>query len=279
MPRKEDDNFGVCKLTGETGRFVKSHILPRALTKPSQPGAAIIGAQRGVRPSRYWDSWYDDRLVILRGENILAFLDDWAIRVLRSRHLVWSSWGGSELRVDDHIRSGDSAFGLRMVAGLDASRLRLFFLSLLWRAAASSRPEFDEVALPSEDVAELGRRIVDGDPGSLDFYPMSLVQLSTMGPPHNMAPIIRTTELPATAEHPELKLPHCRFYLEGLVAHFYLPPLAHQARQAMGGMILGAGEKLGVVTVPYEASYQDKALRQGMFEVERDWPDVLKRLL
>ena len=279
MPRKPNSKVGVCKLTGETGRFVKSHILPRALTKPSRPGAPIVGAQRGTRPTRYWDSWYDDRLVILRGEKILAALDDWAIRVLRSRQLIWSSWSGLELRAEDHKRIGDSPYGIRTVSGFDTSRMRLFFLSLLWRAAASSRQEFHETSLPPENLAELRQRIIEGDPGSLDFYPISLVQLSTVGPPHNMAPIIRTTEVPASGDHPEQKFPHYRFYIEGLVAHIYVPPQSHQARKSFGGLILGARDELGIVTVTYEASYQDRALRQAIFEVERDWPEALAKLL
>lgn len=45
--------------------------------------------------------------------------------------------------------------------GLDAARLRLFFLSLLWRAAASTRGEFAAITLPPDDLEHL-RRIVLG---------------------------------------------------------------------------------------------------------------------
>lgn len=37
-------------------------------------------------------------------------------------------------------------WGIRKIEGIDGSRLRLFFISLLWRAAVSEMVEFREVA-------------------------------------------------------------------------------------------------------------------------------------
>jgi hypothetical protein len=70
---------GVCKLTGNSGKFVRSHLIPKALTRPSVAGGYFISAGPGIRPKKSWSSWYDEELVIRKGERILADYDDWAI--------------------------------------------------------------------------------------------------------------------------------------------------------------------------------------------------------
>ena len=87
-------------------------------------------------------SWYDTALVTSPGEEILRGLDDWAIRELRQHKLIWSSWGTDiELNTADHVQLPLDAmgWGCREIEVSEPARLRLFFLSLLWRAAASSR--------------------------------------------------------------------------------------------------------------------------------------------
>jgi hypothetical protein len=83
---------GICKLTGEKGKFVKSHIIPAALTTPEGTGPLTQGG-RGRPPIRRWSSWYDPCLVTQAGEAILAEYDNWAIQELRKNKLIWSSWG------------------------------------------------------------------------------------------------------------------------------------------------------------------------------------------
>ena len=188
MPTKgRKKAVGICALTGRSGEFVKSHILPRALTKPSRPGSPIIEAGNGKRPSRQWDSWYDDRLVILYGEKILAALDNWAIPVLRDRELVWSGWKSPDFPKEGHQPFTGTPHGMRSVTGLDTDRLRLFFLSLLWRAAASTKPQFKDIQLPANYLSELGRMLVEGDPGKTTYFPIELFQLSTISAQFNRA--------------------------------------------------------------------------------------------
>jgi hypothetical protein len=64
--------FGICKLTGKSGKFVKSHLIPQAFTKPSVPGNFFITGGQGRRPKSNWSSWYDEQLVVQEGEDILS---------------------------------------------------------------------------------------------------------------------------------------------------------------------------------------------------------------
>ncbi|KVD59127.1 hypothetical protein [Burkholderia ubonensis] len=72
--------FGTCALTGEYGQFVKSHLIPRALTRLSRTGEKFIQSGIGERMARVPDSWYDLKLVVRLGEDILADIDDVGIK-------------------------------------------------------------------------------------------------------------------------------------------------------------------------------------------------------
>jgi hypothetical protein len=65
--------FGTCALTGDQGPFVKSHLIPRALTRLSRTSEKFI--QSGIGEPMVWipDSWYDLKLVS-RVRNSLPYL-------------------------------------------------------------------------------------------------------------------------------------------------------------------------------------------------------------
>ena len=123
-----------------------SHIIPEALTRPSVRGSPLLQYGDGAHPTRRWSSWYDPQLVTAEGEKYLSDLDTWAIAQLREHKLVWSGWG-TETDLGMHHTPINNIFGIRKIEGIDTKRLRLFFLSLLWRAAASSRYEFKEISV------------------------------------------------------------------------------------------------------------------------------------
>lgn len=78
---------GICKLTGKNGRFVRSHLLPKALTRPSIRSSHFIQSGHGSPPRIRWDSWYDDELVTREGEDSLTRYDTWAIQELSQLEL------------------------------------------------------------------------------------------------------------------------------------------------------------------------------------------------
>jgi hypothetical protein len=150
----------------------------------------------GRRPGKRWSSWYDEELVVQDGEDILSRLDNWAIVTLRAHRLVWSGWGAETYVPVRRMPPKLGRLTYRTVSGIDLQRLRLFFLILLWRAAATTRPEFAEIVLPAADLNKLGRMVIENNSKPVDFYPMALVQLSTRGPPHNLSPIAEQKPIP-----------------------------------------------------------------------------------
>ena len=183
--------YGVCKLTGRSGKFVKSHLLPRALTRPNVAGEYFISGGQGRRPKKSWTSWYDEELVIKKGEDILADYDNWAIAELRRLELVWSGWGTKSsfpLETPEWFDPQPEGFGLRQVECSNPDKLRLFFLSLLWRAAATTLPEFGDINLEPEELELLRTMVLNRDPQPLNFCPTMLLQICSKELPHNLGP-------------------------------------------------------------------------------------------
>jgi hypothetical protein len=107
--------IGVCKLTGSTGELIRSHLIPRALTKPEELGAGLLQAGKGQRPVRRRSSWYDPELVTEEGERFLSALDDWAVEFLRAQKLVWSGWGPMQALGELQAVVPFSPYGIRRI--------------------------------------------------------------------------------------------------------------------------------------------------------------------
>jgi hypothetical protein len=256
--------YGVCALTGVRGTFVKSHVIPRALTRiepASNPFVLINGDQ--ARPLLWWDSWIDRRLVTRAGEDILCDYDNWGIATLRRHHLIWSSWGAFVQVPPPHDQQDQNPFfGIRVFEDIDPTHWRLFFASLLWRAAATALPHFNEIIMPPADLEVLGRSLLTRTPLGDDFYPVALTQLSTRGQDHIRAPLKKEMLIFDDAGNPLGTTPIFRFYFDGLTAQFRIP--GNLPLQPLGPSGVGNEARFAVVTVPFETSRQRMDLEQNL---------------
>lgn len=253
--------YGKCKLTGHEGKLVASHLIPRAFTRPEQPGLPFLQSGSGKRVIRRWDSWYDRELVTRRGEDVLERYDTWAVAFLRRQLLVWSGWDHDAVDLGErHKTIEGSPWGVRVVEVEQPELLRLFFLSLLWRAAASGLVEFSEVAVPPPHLETLRELVSSGNVGRPDFYPVSLTQLSTRGRVHNMAPIVQLIRQPKFESVTAREIPTFRFYFDGLVAHVARQDCDEGWAASMGPLVVGNEHNLTVSTVTYETSFQKENL-------------------
>jgi hypothetical protein len=254
----------LCKLTRKPGKFIASHLIPQAFTRPPA-GEGFISGGEGSRPKRSWSSWYDRRLVIRKGEKVLADYDNWAVRELRRLELVWSGWGRKTcLPIEDYSGSKQAEYGLRQLECADPDKLRLFFLSLLWRAAATELPEFHAVRVPLDDLERLRRMLVDGDPRPLDFYPTSLLQIVSRGDSHNLAPIAQDLGSPNNFDS-NRTFRTFRFYFDGLIAHIYRHPRPELIYE-LGQHLVGYSTKLLVKTQKWKKSFQFANMKQHIAE-------------
>ncbi len=219
---KNNKAYGICALTRTTGAFVKSHIIPLALTRLSRTGEKHIEAEIGQRIKHRANSWYDNALVTRAGEDVLADIDAKAIELLRKYKLVWSGWGRDEQLIAGSYL-GEDEVGCRGVAIQDAEALQLFYLSIVWRAAASKRPEFRNINLPSSELEDIRCRVILKDPGRFQDYPVQLFQIGSTGVAHNRVPLLETKEVADSVASPKETIDYVRIYFDGLVSHVHLP--------------------------------------------------------
>lgn len=268
--------FGICRLTGEHGRFVKAHIIPRALAPPAAGGEAFAQIGQRSRPTRRRDSWYDQHLVTRQGEDILTSYDTWAIAELRRLKLVWRSWGPMHaLATADFHPIPNTPWGGRTVEFIDPLRMRIFLLSLLWRAAASDLPDMREASLRASDLRRLRRTIVSGSPPAPSFIPISLVQLSSIGNMHNHGPIKQTKPIPKVGSDPGWHESIIRMYFDGLIVHYHIEG-DQRTVEGLGPMVVGRKSTL-ITTIEYEKSWQLENLRNCFADAEHEFPGAITR--
>lgn len=269
---------GQCRLTGQIGLFVASHIIPKSLTRPSAPGRPFIQAGKGTRPVRRFDSWFDPALVIREGEDILAAIDGRGVDLLRRHRLVWSSWIADDELLSGLLLDEESGRGLRIIPSVDLTTLRIFLLSILWRAAESDREEFKEIVLPGMHRERLRKMILTGDPQPLDWYSTVLIQISSRGPNHNLSPLSMDMPIQDEAGNETGTLPSFRFYFDGLVVHFMRPPVGDIPMRTEPAPLTTIEGELAVLTVRAENSYQIRNLDQAIAEAEVEWPEEIEVL-
>jgi hypothetical protein len=187
--------------------------------------------------------------------------------------LVWSGWGAKTALPDSSwirptssipvVAEWSAAGRLRVVECADPEKLRLFFLSLLWRAAATTHPDFRDVALDVDDLEPLRTMVLSANPRPLDFYPTMLLQIVTRGWPHNLGSIAIAT-------------PNAyRFYFDGLCA--YMLRGLHDGVETRKSVV-GAAPQLVVQTQTFEESWQRANMIEHHVEATLQWPEVVKKL-
>lgn len=251
---------GKCALTLKEGSFVESHIIPRALTQTINKEAGFVQVGGDAKGKKRWSSWYDNKLCTAEGEKFLSDLDDWAIKFLRSKRMVWSGWGPLQ-KLDDHALTGP--YGVKTVEVYDPDRLRLFMISLLWRAAATRLQEFKDISVPEKDLETMRLAIINNILPPIEFYPASLSQLRTIGVKHNQSPTSATKIIPDLGQEYPKDVPIFRFYFDGLIIHFHNTSLDTNA-QTLGPLIVGNEKSLTVSTIDFEASLQRENLLNFM---------------
>lgn len=252
--RKNIVSKGLCKLTLKEGNYVESHILPRALTMLNRRGEKAIQKEEGVSGKLRFQGWYDNQICIADGEKILSDIDNKAIKILRKNQLVWSGWPTMlHSLTDDKIKLDEAqGLGYRLLTGLDWKALKLFFLSILWRAAVSEREDMKFVRLSTDMIEALRIALINKDPLSVNEFPVRLYQLVTRGAAHNRTPIIEDFEI-SVPPFQFRKYKVCRIYLDGLIAHITLDPDDYLI-STLKGVFLGVNDQTFIFAHKFENS-------------------------
>lgn len=248
--------LGKCLLTGSRGKFVKSHIIPKALTRLDIKGAPFLQGGSGIKLTRRYDSWYDQSIVTRKGEDILEKIDSFGIDFLRSQKLVWSGWGPRQDVFDCTDRIEGSPYGVRLVHCTAPVELRRFFLSILWRSAVSSLFEMSEVTISESNIKKISDFIQGGDAPPVDFFPISLTQISTMGKRHNQTPFRFMKKVPAVDGRAPKEFEAFRFYFDGLIVHIHNYSSDDGYSKEIESILVGNSSVFYIPTIEYNASFQ-----------------------
>ncbi len=261
--------YGTCKLTGQQGKLVRSHLLPKAVTRTPTAGEPRVEAGEGMdTPRRRFDSWYDKNLVTRDGEDILAKYDDRGISILRSLGLVWSS-DRLLCPPSEFLKPMNPDWHIGQLPYSDTQRkwLRLFFLSLLWRAAATDHIAFAPVILQEDKLERLKEALLHPASDDKMLFPTTLVHLHTRGGWHNNSPTYRE-------EGDGFRF--FRFYFDGLIALIHIVP---PTSDDLSSLAVGNGPELVFMSRPFEGSHQEERINTLMLETLLNHPETVESLL
>ncbi len=151
----------ICRFCGINEASVQAHIVPqsfiRAHSVEGEPN--YILSNREGHSRRTWTGVYDDALVCATCESGFNEFDRYGHQFFHAEQLTPIIFDG-ELFAWEHLEA-------------DGAKLKLFVLSILWRASASSRQEVRAVDLGRWERS-VKKMIETNDPGTPDCFPVVL---------------------------------------------------------------------------------------------------------
>lgn len=150
----------TCRLCLAISKLQESHIIPRSIIK-------LIRDE--TLDNRFYELNYNLYKTIQDGPKEYLLCNDCEQKI-----------GRYEKYFKESIHLGRHGIEIRhnqqraIVNNLDYCRLKLFFLSLLWRMSISSRPEFENVYI-GDNEETIRKMIVTEEPGNSSEYPVNAI--------------------------------------------------------------------------------------------------------
>ena len=189
----------VCRLCEMERRLIKAHIIPEGFFRSIRDasGALEVHSNKlGAYPKRAPIGVYDKSILCRPCDNIFSPWDKHAQDVLLR-----------DFSDEMAIYHGRTKIGW-VISRFDYRLLKLFFLSLLWRASVSTQDFYRRVSIgPFEQ--ELRMMIAAADPGAPDTFAVTLARFDEPAYTAMLDP------------HPDRydSINYFRFYLAGFVAY------------------------------------------------------------
>lgn len=154
----------TCKLTGDVGKGVRAHIIPKSFYNLdySQPiPLHILTNSDSGYDGKSFTGIYDSTIVTEKGERVFTGWDDYAHQLLVADR-------------DKLVEKRDRGEVLCLLAPqYRYDQLKLFVLSVLWRASVSKQPFFSRVHLgPHEETIRTA--LLAGNAGDENFFSVTL---------------------------------------------------------------------------------------------------------
>jgi len=161
----------ICRLCGLKKQLIKAHIIPRKLYEPIReasigeppsdqvPRMYVVGTEQ--KPKQFQSGIYDPSILCKECDGDLIG--------------VWDNYGQTFLLnpsfSENHLFDNLAKPAVYRIEEFDYKQLKLFFMSILWRAAITSDLFFDQIKLGSWEE-KLRKMILAQEPGSKDDFPV-----------------------------------------------------------------------------------------------------------
>jgi hypothetical protein len=150
----------TCKLCGLEKKLIEAHVIPRSFHRidpDDKTPTRLVTSVEGRYTQKVPKGVYDDSIVCEDCERRFSSWDDYGDEIFLK------SWGKFE-----KIMHGDEEIGYGLPE-YDYPRLKMFFLSVLWRASVSNHVMFANVDLGPRELI-LRESIWNSDPGDVDHF-------------------------------------------------------------------------------------------------------------
>ena len=188
-----------CKFCGNERILIKAHIIPASFFRRIKQGTKaleMITNRAGEYTKKAPIGVYDKTIICSKCESIWQEWDTYAQQLLADEPL------NGRARYHNNEKIG------YVVDNFEYKKLKLFFISMVWRASVSSHQFYSKVSLGQfEDIAK--QHIEKSDPGGSEDFSVTLAKFDH--------PLAKSTLDPHDDKHSDVN--YVRFYLAGYIAY------------------------------------------------------------
>jgi len=160
-------SIGTCKLCNQVKKLVKAHIIPRSfeLRAKGVSKSLLEARQYDVKTVKIWQNGvWDDKILCAACEDRFKLWDDYGFKILGNPP-------GNNV-----LPRNEAELESFILKDIDYALLKLFILSVLWRASVSSQPFFSKIRLGKHEAA-IADMIRNQNPGSYDQFAVIIGRL------------------------------------------------------------------------------------------------------
>ncbi|MBU2875046.1 hypothetical protein KO508_13640 [Marinobacter salexigens] len=237
-----------CRMCGEDRKLIEAHIIPRSFYEPLKENGQIpriITDKAGVYPKRSQTGAYDKEIVCENCEQMFSPWDDYGYNFLFQ-----------ELDEANYISDGGRAVAYNF-GKCDVEKLKLFFLSVLWRASVSKHDIFHDVQLgPFEE--KLRALLLSGDSGDNSEF---AIALSKFDAPANKTGILAPDRTRYNGVN------HYRFYMAGYMAAIKVSK--SRSSETFEKLYFSPGKNVYCIIREFDKSGEYKALINAVLNADK----------
>lgn len=225
-----------CRLCNVDKPLIDAHIIPRSIYEEAKDGRdthlIVVQNKPGTYPKKLPIGFYDNSILCSECDGRLGRFDEYG------KKFIFGLEHNSE-----PVKSPDGKLVALKATNFDYTKLRLFFLSVLWRASVSRLESFSRVSLGKYE-SDVHKLIHRQDPGDPSMFPVFLTRFTGVN--------LRLTMMDPVWIRLGGDIRHYILYL--IACNAYIKVDRRPARRSFQNLALNPDRPLYVVLRDYAAS-------------------------